>query len=480
MRSVHLRATKQQLQQPKRLYRMSTIFIGTFLSLILGRLALTSNNKLMVDYYYNFMSNININGVSDGSVGGVRGIHNNSYNVGFKCDDLIVTGSKPETNASATGKVTAATSSESASDVIDTLSVVGPVESDRATATTKRWAVMMIGGARTYAFTRDSFQRNVIGQLPTGSEMDIFTYTFLPPPMKTTDAEQKSRGDDSVDSNSSGSSKSNTTKTNSDMDSSYTTCYIDTLGTHHLELDSTVFYVDKGANIGGGVEVATRDRFERQQNQLVDIIEEYARTRNITYDYVLYTRPDLLFTTPTNMALLEEELDTKEQGQKVEWLDNHTSTSIKTGPRWYSPKCAHFGGFNDRIAAARFTDFVQMVRLTTAWYDATDGDKAQRPRVGEAAFQDRAVFANMSNVFDLPVGSISTATLRLKDMQLACQGMDAAQTQVSDWPSAICHYSTHKTWNIVRPPFMNHPLPSMACQLLNQSYCPAPFFKNFG
>ena len=41
--------------------------------------------------------------------------------------------------------------------------------------TNKRWAVMMIGGARTYAFTRDSFLRNIVSQ--TDPPMDVFVST---------------------------------------------------------------------------------------------------------------------------------------------------------------------------------------------------------------------------------------------------------------------------------------------------------------
>ena len=44
-----------------------------------------------------------------------------------------------------------------------------------ATATNKRWAVMMIGGARTYACTRQSFLWNVVNQ--TNPPMDIIVST---------------------------------------------------------------------------------------------------------------------------------------------------------------------------------------------------------------------------------------------------------------------------------------------------------------
>ena len=39
----------------------------------------------------------------------------------------------------------------------------------------KRWAIMMIGGARTYAFTRESFHRHVVHQ--TEPPMDLFVST---------------------------------------------------------------------------------------------------------------------------------------------------------------------------------------------------------------------------------------------------------------------------------------------------------------
>jgi 3-methyladenine DNA glycosylase Mpg len=47
--------------------------------------------------------------------------------------------------------------------------------SSSATATNKRWAVMMIGGARTYAFTHQSFLWNVVNQ--TDPPMDVFVST---------------------------------------------------------------------------------------------------------------------------------------------------------------------------------------------------------------------------------------------------------------------------------------------------------------
>ena len=53
-----------------------------------------------------------------------------------------------------------------------------PPTTTTTTPRPKRWAIMMMGGARTYAFARESFWKNFLGQ--TDLEYDIFSYSFLP------------------------------------------------------------------------------------------------------------------------------------------------------------------------------------------------------------------------------------------------------------------------------------------------------------
>jgi hypothetical protein len=129
-----------------------------------------------------------------------------------------------------------------------------------ATATNKRWAVMMIGGARTYAFTRQSFLWNVVNQ--TDPPMDIFV---------------------------------STQNTNS--------CSVDKLSSVLLEMDSKAWRYHDHYILD--FRAQTLDRFQHEQGKLLQLIDNYAEEKNITYDFILYSRPDLHYTRPMNIAKLE-------------------------------------------------------------------------------------------------------------------------------------------------------------------------------
>ncbi len=88
----------------------------------------------------------------------------------------------------------------------------------------------------------------------------------------------------------------------------------------------------------------------REPTELLQLIDDYAMGKNITYDYILYTRPDLLYTLPINVKKLET------------MLDENVNGTI------FVPKCCDFFGWCDRLAAAKYGDFSSMIRLSKQWF----------------------------------------------------------------------------------------------------------------
>jgi hypothetical protein len=199
----------------------------------------------------------------------------------------------------------------------------------------KRWAVMMVGGARTYAFTRESFLRNVVNQ--ADPPMDIFVSTHSNP-----------------------------------------SCSVDGLSAVLLEMDSTAWLYREMPS-GLDEYQQTVDRFQGDQMGLLQLIDNYVEGEDISYDYILFTRPDLHYTVPINIKKLETIFD--------EGGDNGTI---------FTPECCGQGdeGWCDRLAAAKYKDFSHMIRSTERWL--ATGDRS----IWEVAFMFRGLLANLTR-FDM-------------------------------------------------------------------------------
>ena len=282
-----------------------------------------------------------------------------------------------------------------------------PPTTTTTTPRPKRWAIMMMGGARTYAFARESFWKNFLGQ--TDLEYDIFSYSFF--------------------------------------HSAADTCHIDTLGLHLWELDSTVMHIDDGfTKYPGTSKNASYDRFVRQQGQHWQVLETYAAAAHDdnVYDYVFYTRPDLIYTAPFNLTLLEHELQTRGPGQ------------------WFTPLCCKFKGLCDRMAAMHFTDFKHMVAQSAAFY------KQATHKVGERLWKERAYFANLTQHFDLPADAYSFATLRHNNTRSLCHGLDWNHGGWHNgWPDTVC-LRGQQNRDVARH---IETLSPIACKVLDQSDC---------
>eukprot|EP00984_Skeletonema_dohrnii_P009953 scaffold3836_cov87-Skeletonema_dohrnii-CCMP3373.AAC.2 len=184
------------------------------------------------------------------------------------------------------------------------------IKREEALVKKKRWAVMMIGSARTYAFARSSFIKNVLNQTD--------------PPMA--------------------------------MDDSLKRIVLRTQG----ELKKT------------------RDRFLDEQNALLQLIENYSKEHDITYDYIFYTR----------------------------WCD--------------------------RLGATSYQDFSTMILSTKDWM-RSGGDKYTYER----AFQNRAEYVNLTR-FDLtPKKDYGFHTLRFKYASQSCNGV--TKWEGAHWTDMLCN-----------------------------------------
>ena len=173
--------------------------------------------------------------------------------------------------------------------------------------TGKRWAVMMIGSARSYAFARSSFIENVLHQ--TDPPMDVFTSTLL-------------------------------------MNAS--SCLIEIHLLKLLEKDSTVLRFHQMDDKAMSEHQKTQDRFINEQTALLTLIEDYSKDHGITYDYIFYTRPDHYYTIPFNIKGVERT------------LEGRTSAL-------FSPRCCKYRGWCDRLGAASYQDFSRMILSGKDW-----------------------------------------------------------------------------------------------------------------
>jgi len=272
------------------------------------------------------------------------------------------------------------------------------IKREEALVKKKRWAVMMIGSARTYAFARSSFIKNVLNQTDPPMAMDVFTST------------------QSMNNSS---------------------CSIEKHSLGLLEKDSTAvrfnqvnFTVQKGTQ---GELKKTRDRFLDEQNALLQLIENYSKEHDITYDYIFYTRPDLHYTTPFNILAMERAI----KGNK---------STI------FSPGCCKFAGWCDRLGASSYQDFSTMIVSTEDWM-RSGGDKYTY----ETAFQKRAEYANLTR-FDLtPKKDYGFHTLRFKYASQSCNGV--TKWEGAHWTDMLCN-------DMITPDLETTPA---SCTLLNNS-----------
>lgn len=261
--------------------------------------------------------------------------------------------------------------------------------------TRKRWAVMMVGAGRSYVFTRNSFMQNVVMQ--TDPPMDVFAFT------------------------------ENVTNSS---------CLINLESMRLLELDSTVRYLDDKYLAGQHQNsISTEDRFVRQHTGAFNLIESYAEQQNVRYDYIFYTRPDILYTIPFNITELEEKLNNVTDGM------NGTI---------FSPECCAWGAWCDQLAAAKYHDFARMIHASREWWSRGDTG------IVEVAFRSRGHFANLSK-FDLRhMEDYAFLLLRSSVALESCHGSGALNV-----------YWTDNSCNGFAPSFLNSTFET--CERLNTS-----------
>jgi hypothetical protein len=165
-----------------------------------------------------------------------------------------------------------------------------------------------------------------------------------------------------------------------------------------LYQDSTLFHLDKNMPKYKHSRDITSDRFLRQQTEHLQLIDDHATQHNLTYSYILYTRPDLIYALPFRMKHLEQELD-----QKPDYV--------------FSPKCCAYFGLCDRLSAASYHTFRRMIQISPEWR------RVDTKTVYENAFRRRLLFANLSD-FDMPKGFYGFATLRVKYLLNLCKHND--------------------------------------------------------
>lgn len=240
----------------------------------------------------------------------------------------------------------------------------------------KRWAVMLIGGARVYAFTHESFLGNVVNQ--TDPPMDVFSSTSF--------------GNASL---------------------------LSALSSELMNMESTDWRFDEQYNISASDQGGrTKDRFLREQMEVLQMIDDHAERQNITYDYIFYARPDTYYAVPFNIskleALFEEE---KSKGNRTIFV----------------PSCCDFSGWCDRLAAAPYDDFARMIRVTEEWI-STGGLEGG---AYEVAFRNRAQFANLTRIDMQRPDDYSFYTARYGHAAMKCAGVD--DTGIG-WTDTICNW----------------------------------------
>lgn len=167
----------------------------------------------------------------------------------------------------------------------------------------KEWAVVLIGGVRTYAFVRDSFLQHVVNAVDPG--MDVAAYTFY-------------------DQN----------------------CAVEAFSMNNLARDCVFIHID---NTTGGPGRSrnnkirqTLDRF-RQQREAFNMLATFAKRKGLSYKYIVLTRPDLLYSQTLNTTAIEAELTKRPKNTVM------------------IPTCCDFEGYCDRFVVGTWQSMFQMV-----------------------------------------------------------------------------------------------------------------------
>jgi hypothetical protein len=263
----------------------------------------------------------------------------------------------------------------------------------------KRWAVLVVGGSRTYAFARDNFLQYIVNA-PPSIPMDVFSYTYY---------DRK--------------------------------CSFFALSAIFLKEDCTDYFLQESNTtlLQPNIATKTQDRYG-QQIAALQMMEGYAERNNITYDYVIATRPDLLHNRMLNVSLIQQSID-----------DIGDSALL-------IPECCNFGGYCDRFSIASFTG---MKRMLQCFMGCIDPGMAY-----EQSMMDRSNKSNMI-AFDL-VEAYSFATLRREAIEDHCRP-DHPQVRPNGWVDVVCLRSNDgenqpfQDTNEFIPPV----LPTSVCHIVN-------------
>ncbi len=234
----------------------------------------------------------------------------------------------------------------------------------------KRWAVILIGGSRTYSFARESFLKHVVHA--PAHPMDVFAAVPF------------------FDRN----------------------CTLDAFSLNLLQSDSKAMMVNTdGHKVGIGhlqPKKQTADRFLHQQKAM-EFLVAYAHNNSEKYDYILYSRPDTIYSQTLNISKIEAEIDRIGDNALL------------------APHCCAYGALCDRFNAGTFSGMKRMFLGSEKWANHTPGHM-----VWEVAFYSRANFTGMQ-AFDLP-GTYSFGLLRLNSLRRACFKSPLTEK----WTDTIC------------------------------------------
>jgi hypothetical protein len=227
--------------------------------------------------------------------------------------------------------------------------------------TTTKWAVLLHGGPRTYSYARNSFLRHIVHA--TDPPMDVFAYTFY-------------------DEN----------------------CLVDDYSFQKLEHDVVEMIVES-KNFSAPIRDKTKQTRERffQQAEALNMLQ------NKSYQYVILTRPDLLYSQDLDVEAIENAF--KEEGDSI-----------------MVPKCCTFGaGYCDRFVISTLVGMQKMLGGTHMW------SQSDTKSFWEGAFASRAKFMGLK-AFDLNQ-TYSFATLRFQNVEKAC---NRSVTPRRGWPNYVC------------------------------------------
>jgi hypothetical protein len=259
-----------------------------------------------------------------------------------------------------------------------------------------RWAVLLLGGPRTYAYARASFMRHVVQVVDP--PMDIFSYTFY------------------------------------DKD-----CVVDAFSLNKLEEDSTRMILESegftAPEKSRGKQ--TRSRY-LQQAKAMRMVEKYAAQQNKTYEYVILTRPDLVYSHDLDVEAISESFNSRSREDSI-----------------MVPECCKFGGICDRFSISTFKGMHRMLNGTYSW---AESDKTS---IWEQAFASRLNFTGME-AFDVKE-SYSFATLRVHNVEHAC---NVTPKRKDSWVDSTC-FRAKNVYEVLETDVGG----KGACSMFNKSDC---------